>query len=149
MPEPASSEVILCDSSFVSVQERASRDPAAVAHWPRDTVARLNAGVLAISIFALAELRAGRVHGRWQQKRCDAQEARLAAFLTVPLDRGVVARYVDLHAWNLRGHPTPHNDLWIAATAMSRGVALVSCDRHFDSIAQDHDLQHIYLPQKP
>jgi len=64
----------------------------------------------------------------------------------VPLDEPVVAEYVKLHAWSLKGHATPHNDLWIAATAVARGIPLVSCDRHSVAIADDHALEHIYLP---
>jgi len=146
MATPLSPEVILCDNSFVSRQERARSDPAAVAHWPQDVKDRLETALLAISIFALAEIRAGRVYAGWGEKRSLAQEARLAAFLTVPLDERVIEEYVKLHAWSLKGHATPHNDLWIAATAIARGIPLVSCDRHFMAIADDHALEHIYLP---
>lgn len=32
------------------------------------------------------------------------------------------------------GHPVPENDIWIAATAMSRNLTLVTADRHFEFI---------------
>lgn len=142
-------EVILCDSSFVGVQERALKVPSVTAHWASDVVSRLDAAYLAVSVFSLAEIRAGRIHGDWSQRRSDAQEARLAAFLKIPLDEDIVGEYATLHAWHLKGNTTPHNDLWIAATAVSRGLPLVSCDGHFKRIARDHPLQHIYLPPKP
>jgi predicted nucleic acid-binding protein len=139
-------EVILCDTTFVSMQERASGKPGSVAHWPAAAVHRLDHALLAVSIFTIAEMRAGRLYANWGRARSDAQEARLAAFVRVPLDDEVLHEYVTLHAWSRRGHATPHNDLWIAATALARGVPLVSCDRHFEGVAADHPLEHIYLP---
>lgn len=142
-------EVILCDTTFVSMQERASRDPGSVAHWLPEHVQRLDSAMLAVSIFTIAELRAGRIYANWGRTRSDAQEARLAAFVRVPLDDEVLGEYASLHAWSLRGHPTPHNDLWIAATALARGLPLVSCDRHFEAMTVDYPLEHIYLPKDP
>jgi predicted nucleic acid-binding protein len=142
-------EVILCDTSFVGRQEAALARPETVAHWPPDVVARLERALLAISVITLAEIRAGRIYARWGQRRADAQEARLAAFLLVPLDEDVLAEYAVLHAWSLAGNPQKHNDLWIAATAIARGIPLVSCDRHFEQIAQDQPLDHIYLAPAP
>jgi predicted nucleic acid-binding protein len=145
----ASPEVILCDSSFFGYQERALVAPATVAHWAASDVARVDAAILAISVIALAEIRAGRAYANWGPKRCDAQDARMAAFLAIPLDDKVVDEYVALHAWSLKGHQTPHNDLWIAATALARGLPLASCDKHFQAIARDHGLVHIYFPARP
>lgn len=142
-------EVILCDTTFVSMQERASGDPGSVAHWQTEVVRRLDSAVLAVSIFTIAEMRAGRLYANWGRVRSDAQEARLAAFVRVPLDDEVLDEYVALHAWNLRGHAIAHNDLWIAATALARGLPLVSCDRHFEAVAADHPLELIYLPADP
>lgn len=34
-----------------------------------------------------------------------------------------------------KGQPIPTNDLWIAASAMEHGLALLSCDAHFSHIA--------------
>jgi len=142
----AEPETILCDTSFVGVQERGD---AATAHWDRAVLARLDAAILAVSVFSLAEIRAGRIYAKWGQRRSDDQEARLAAFLRVPLDEDIADVYSELHAWALRGHATPHNDLWIAATAISRRVPLASCDGDFDRIADDFPLEHIYLPPRP
>ena len=145
----AEPEVILCDSSFVGVQERALTHHGATAHWPAEMAERLNAAVLALSVFSLAEIRAGRIYANWGQKRSDAQEARLAAFVLIPLDEDILNEYASLHAWHVQGNTTPHNDLWIAAAAISRGFPLVSCDSHFNRIAAENPLEHIYLPPKP
>jgi len=147
--DPEASEVVLCDTSFISRQEASLRHPERLAHWSRAVLERLDAAVLAISVFSLAEIRAGRIHAQWGQQRADAQEARLAAFLLVPLDENVLAEYSVLHAWALGGRARNHNDLWIAATAIARGIPLASCDQHFEEIARDHALHHIYLPATP
>ena len=42
-----------------------------------------------------------------------------------------------------KGKPIPINDMWIAATALERGVELCSFDDHFSSIAM---LQFVKLP---
>jgi len=148
--EPAQhAEIILCDTTFVSLQESSGRRPETVAHWPEETLRRLEAAILALSVISLAEIRAGRIYAGWGQQRSDQQEARLGAFLLVPFDEGIVDHYAQLHAWNLKGHNIKHNDLWIAASALARGVPLVSCDQHHATIALDHPLNLIYLPAKP
>lgn len=144
--EPESPEVILCDTSFVGLQERALAKPHTVAHWPEEVIGRLDQAVLAISVIGLGEIRAGRIRAGWGQRRSDEQEARLAAFLVLPLDEDVLAEYSVLHAWSLAGNPHKHNDLWIAATAIARSIPLVSSDLHFEQIAREHALEHIFLP---
>jgi predicted nucleic acid-binding protein len=142
-------EVILCDTTFVSLQERAGAKPETIAHWPKDTLERLDAAILALSVISLAELRAGRIHAEWGEARSERQEARLAAFLLVPLDEAILNAYAQLHAWNLKGRGIKHNDLWIAASAIARELPLVSCDEHHQVVAADHPLDLIYLPAKP
>lgn len=139
----AEPETIVCDTSFVGVQERAG---GARPNWPQAVVDRLDAAVLAISVISLAEVRAGRIYANWGRERSDRQEARLAAFLRLPLDEAILDMYTDIHAWSLHGNAIPHHDMWIAATAISRGFALVSCDQDFDRIAGPFPLEHIYLP---
>lgn len=142
-------EVLLCDTTFVSVQELSAKRPDAVAHWPSGVLQRIEVAILAVSVFTLAEIRAGRIAANWGQRRSDRQERLLAAYVTVPLDEDILNEYAMLHAWCLRGHPMPQNDMWIAATAIARGFALVSCDEHFERIADAHGLDHIYLPRHP
>lgn len=132
MAEGQPPEVLLCDTTFVSVQEAAEKNPEATAHWPGDVLSRIDSAVLAVSVFTLAEIRAGRIAANWGQRRSERQERLLAAFVTVPLDEDILNEYATLHAWGSRGHRTPHNDMWIAATAISRGFPLVSCDEHFE-----------------
>jgi predicted nucleic acid-binding protein len=147
--EPRRVEVILCDTTFVSLQERAHQQPETVGHWPRQTVSRLDAAILALSVISLGEIRAGRIYAGWGQRRSEQQEARPRAFLLVPLDEDILDQYALLHAWNVKGHNIEHNDLWIAASAISRGIPLVSCDKDHEAIARDHALDLIYLPPRP
>jgi len=147
MSERQPPEVMLCDTTFVSVQETSERKPDAIAHWPTDVLSRIDSAILAVSVFTLAEIRAGRIAGNWGQRRSERQERLLAAFVTVPLDEDILNEYATLHAWSSRGHKMPHNDMWIAATAIARGFPLVSCDAHFERIAEAHGLEHIHLPR--
>lgn len=149
MAEAQSPEVILCDTTFVSLQELSKRRPEVVAHWLPDVLSRIDSAILAVSVFTLAEIRAGRIAANWGQRRSERQEQLLAAYVTVPLDEDILNEYATLHAWSVRGRPTPHNDMWIAATAIARGFPLVSCDAHFNQIADAHGLDHIYMPRNP
>jgi len=119
-------EIILCDTTFVSLQERAGQRPETIAHWPHEALDRVDHAILALSVFSLAEIRAGRIYAGWGETRSERQEARLRAFLLVPLDEAILDQYARLHAWNLKGHSIQHNDLWIAASAISRTLPLVS-----------------------
>lgn len=131
-------ETILCDTSFVSAVERGQ-----ATSWPRETVARLEAAEKAISVITLAELRAGHLEAGWQPPRRDRAETRISAYLHVPLDMAIVNEWARLKALcRSNGTTTPHNDLWIAATANTRGWPLASCDAHFDSIPV---IEHIKL----
>lgn len=138
------SETILCDTSFVSVMQAGD----ASAKWPAEARARLDAAVLAINIVTLAELRAGHIYAGWGQPRRDRAEQLIASYLLVPLDMATVNECARLRVECRRGGVTvPENDIWIAATANTRGWPLVSCDKHFDAIP---DVDHIWLdPVQP
>jgi predicted nucleic acid-binding protein len=94
---------------------------------------------ISVNPVVLGELRAGFVRGRLRQKN----EARLRQFLAssrvsvVPVDEETAERYaVILDAlWNA-GTPIPTNDIWIAASAMQYGLAVITTDAHFLKIPQ-------------
>jgi predicted nucleic acid-binding protein len=132
-------ETILCDTTFVSAVQSGGVRP----DWPAGTQTRLDAAVLAINVVTLAELRDGHIYARWGQRRRDHAERLIASYLLVPLDMATVNECARLRAESRRsGITVPDNDVWIAATANSRGWPLVSCDKHFDVIP---DLDHIRL----
>lgn len=94
---------------------------------------------ISVNPVVLGELRAGFVRGRLRQKN----EARLRQFLAssrvsvVPVDEETAERYaVILDAlWNA-GTPIPTNGIWIAASAMQYGLAVITTDAHFLKIPQ-------------
>ncbi len=94
---------------------------------------------ICVNAVVLGELRAGFLRGRMQPKN----EARLRQFLASPrvsavtIDEETAERYaVILNAlWNA-GTPIPTNDIWIAASAMQYGLAVITTDAHFLKIPQ-------------
>ncbi len=88
----------MCDTSLVAVLERASAEPTRLAHWSEDMRARLDRAVLAISVVAEAEMRAGWAYANWGRRRVAAAELRLRAYLTIPLDRDTLEAWSQLSA---------------------------------------------------
>jgi predicted nucleic acid-binding protein len=128
-------ETILCDTSFVSVVQSAGRNAERMSAWPPAITDRVNTAILAISVITLAELRDGHIYAGWSAERSARAEQRIATYLQVPLDMATVDECARLRAACRRGGiSVPDNDIWIAATAITRGWALVSCDAHFDAI---------------
>jgi predicted nucleic acid-binding protein len=128
---PASPETVLCDTSFVSVVQSSG----VLATWPANVRARLDAAVLAINVVTLAELRDGHIYAGWGATRRARAEQLIASYLLVPLDMATVNECARLRAaCRSSGVTVPDNDIWIAATANTRGWPLVSCDGHFDLI---------------
>ncbi len=90
-----------------------------------------------ISITVLGELLGGFAFGAKE----GPNRAELTAFLAsprvqvVPLTSATADIYASLYAALRRlGKPIPTNDLWIAASAMEHGAALLSLDQHFAPI---------------
>lgn len=53
----------------------------------------------------------------------------------LPWDLEIADHYGRIHALlRAKGKPIPQNDVWIAATAMRHGLALITLDQHFSSI---------------
>ena len=115
-------------------------------HWPKQTLDRIDAAILAISVITLAEARYGYLHAGWGAARVEHEERGLASFLQLPLDLTIVDEWARLkvlsrqNGWNLAD-----NDLWIAATASARVHVLVTCDADQARIA-DRALEVLHLP---
>lgn len=122
-------ERLLCDTSFVGASAKRSAQPDRFSHWPKQTLDRIDAAILAISVITLAEARYGYLNAGWDAARVEREERRVAGFLQIPLDLTIVDEWARLkllsrqNGWNVAD-----NDLWIAATATARGHALVTCD---------------------
>ncbi|MCK6533134.1 MAG: PIN domain-containing protein [Polyangiaceae bacterium] len=93
------------------------------------------AGDVLVSAVVLGELTYGALNSRMADTnlariRALRDECRFAA-----VDEAVVAAYgrvrLDLKQ---RGRPIPENDIWIAATAIASGAAVLTRDEHFQEI---------------
>jgi len=87
---PAPPERLLCDTSFAGASAKRPARSAAFTRWPTETVRRIDAGILAISVITLAEARYGYRNADWEPARIEREERRLAGFLQIPLDPSVV-----------------------------------------------------------
>jgi predicted nucleic acid-binding protein len=95
------------------------------------------ADVIGVSAVVLGELLGGFAAGN----RAERNRRELDDFLatsrvrTLSIDRETARWYARVYA-GLRsaGRPIPTNDLWIAATSLQNGLALVTRDRHFAQI---------------
>lgn len=138
-------ERLLCDTSFVGHSARRLVKPERYATWPAELLARIEGAILAISVITLAEVRYGYLVAGWGPERIRKEERRLAGLLHVPLDATVLDEWARLRAASKRhGWNVGDNDLWIAATASSRGYALVTCDADQARIA-DPALEVLHL----
>lgn len=140
-------EIILSDTSFLAHWERARRRPERYAHWDKATLDRVGAAQLAITPHVLAEVRFGYKIAKLGSGRVAAIEHTLASFLLIPLDEPTLDTYVDLRVLcKENGRAIGFHDCWIAATARSRGIPLVSCDRGHCNLP---GLETIFLPPDP
>jgi predicted nucleic acid-binding protein len=131
---------------FRGLERKASNGSGCFAHWPVPVVARVERAILAISVVTLAEARYGYRNANWGQARIEREEQRLASFLRVPLDEAILDEWARLRDLSERsGWNITDNDLWIAATASTRGYPLVTCDGDQARIA-DPSLAVLHLP---
>jgi predicted nucleic acid-binding protein len=149
MEAPGAPERLLCDTSFVAHVGIRRVKPERYEHWNAQVVARIDAAVLAISVITLGEARFGYRNSGWGRARIAEEERRLSSFLQIPLD------FPDLEEWGRLkdlakrgGNSISDNDLWIAATASTRGHPLLTCDRDQQRLDQDLPVPVIYLPPR-
>lgn len=126
----------MLDTSFISWRERLRRGGADPGPGAARGLERVENSIQAITPFTLAELRAGWLIAGWGERRRDESERHLEGCLLIPLDLGAVEEWARLRAAaRSAGHDgLPHNDLWIAAIASSRGLPLASHDRDHSRI---------------
>ena len=96
-----------------------------------------HAPVIIVCTTVLGELLAGFAAGQRQSDN----RSELTKFLNVPRVKVVAstAATADLYALvyaalRRRGKPVPTNDLWIAASSLEHGAALLTLDAHFQNI---------------
>ncbi|MCZ6681135.1 MAG: type II toxin-antitoxin system VapC family toxin [Candidatus Poribacteria bacterium] len=123
-------EALMLDTSAYSLFKR--------GHHQAVNAVRLASQIL-IPTTVIAELLAGFESG----SRRDKNRQELNTFLSsqrvrfVPMVEATAERYAHIYA-HLRsaGTPIPTNDLWIAASAMEHGTALLTADGHFRHVPQ-------------
>lgn len=143
----AAPELLLCDTSFVGHVGKRMTHPDRYQHWDNAPVERIDRAVLEISVLSLAEARFGYLKGNWGEARIQAEEARLASFVQVPLDTPVLDEWARFRLLREKeGWAIGDNDLWIAATASTRGHPLVTCDKGQARLDADSALEVIFLP---
>ncbi|MBI1297945.1 PIN domain-containing protein [bacterium] len=98
-----------------------------------------NVSSILLSAIVLGELVAGFDVGRYAEKnRQELVEFEQSPRVkTVSITQATAERYAYIYAF-LRsiGRPIPTNDLWIAASAMEYGAALLTTDNHFLDLPQ-------------
>lgn len=145
-PAAAAAERLLCDTSFVGWSAKRTANPGRFTHWPAPVTDRIDQAILAISVITLAEARFGYLHANWGAPRIAREEQRLASFLQVPMDASILDEWARLKNLSQRsGWSITDNDLWIAATASTRGYPLVTCDSDQAHIS-DANLTVLHLP---
>jgi predicted nucleic acid-binding protein len=143
MAEP---ERLLCDTSFVGHIGKRKARPDRYMQWDKATVERIEQAVLEISVMTLAEARFGYLKSGWGTAKIQAEEARLASFVQIPLDAPLLDEWAQLRLLReQQGWGIGDNDLWIAATASTRGRPLVTCDQGQARLVAHPGLEVIYL----
>lgn len=89
-----------------------------------------------LSFTSVAEAHYGARRRRWGERRMAELEAALSPYLVLPYNRELAALWGHLRAeLEAKGTPTGTNDLWIAATALSYGLPLITNNRrHFERV---------------
>jgi tRNA(fMet)-specific endonuclease VapC len=87
------------------------------------------------SIVVIGELLYGARHSTNAASNLEHVAAFAAAIVVLPADQETADAYARIkQALRSKGRPIPDNDLWIAATAIQHGLALMNRDAHFDEI---------------
>jgi len=96
-----------------------------------------HAPIIIVCVTVLGELLGGFAAGQWESKN----RSELTQFLSTPRVKVVssTTATADLYALvyaalRRKGQPIPTNDLWIAASSLEHGAALLTLDAHFKKI---------------
>lgn len=142
-------ELLVADTTFVSVWQTNSLASRTTKHWPRHVIRRIEDATLSISVVTVAELRAGHLKARWGARRRLDAEQWLGQFEQCGVDRSIAEAWAILKDTTRRnGRVCGDNDLWIAATGFVRGVPVLTCDRDFLRMC-GAGVDVIHLPRHP
>jgi tRNA(fMet)-specific endonuclease VapC len=96
-----------------------------------------SADIVYLSIFVMAELMAGFLGGkRNRENRAGLDEFKSKSTVKVlAATEETAAIFASVkHGLKQAGTPIPTNDIWIAAHAIETGAAVVTYDKHFESV---------------
>lgn len=136
-------ELVVADTTYIS-----RRDRLVARSWPQATVRRLAIAELALCSVTVAELQYGRRAAKWGRRRWLEAEQEIAGHPRLSIGKRTAATWARLKDAERRdGRSFSENDLWIAATAQTLGVPLVTCDRAFQRM-EHLDVEVVYLPSR-
>jgi len=140
-------EVLVLDTGVASLLGTRRRRPERLAHWPSDDLKRIDGAIKVISFATRAEIDAGLLEPGLDSTFVRRERERTAALPVLPLDQPTMDEWARLDAHLKRkGKTIGDNDIWIAATAGSRGHTVVTCDGDLTRLADEVDV--LYLPAK-
>lgn len=126
---------VLLDTSAYSALARGEQEVAQACRY---------ADKIFLTPVILGELMSGFLRGTHYQRNMDELQ-RLISSSRVhipPITRETAECYATIHnSLRRAGTPIPANDIWIAASAMEHGLAVISLDMHFSKIAQIRVIQ--------
>lgn len=120
--------VVLLDTTVASLLHPKKKNDTSRAKYEQ----HMHNQTLAVSFQTVAELWDWAEKNKWQDRARDGLDAFVRRFLVVPYDyelAKVWARVMD--AAREEGRRFEAGDCWIAATAVHRGITLLSHDRDF------------------
>jgi predicted nucleic acid-binding protein len=142
-------ELLVADTTFVSIWQTSSVASNVTSHWPRHAIRRIEEATLSVSVVTVAELRAGHLKARWGARRRFDAERWLRQFEQCGGDCSIAEAWAVLKdATRRHGRVCSDNDLWIAATGFARGVPVLTCDRDFLGL-RNAGVDVIHLPRHP
>lgn len=140
-------EELIGDTSYISAQRRADELKLDTG-WSAEVRRRLGAAKIGVSVVTVAELRSGHIGRELGTQRAREAVRHVSRFPSVAADDEIAEVWAQIDASNRRvGLTFGENDLWVAATAQTLGVPIVTCDRAFLSI-RNLDVEVVYLPAK-
>ncbi|MBI2981570.1 MAG: type II toxin-antitoxin system VapC family toxin [Deltaproteobacteria bacterium] len=102
-----------------------------------------------LNAIVIGELLSGFSGGKFNEpNRQELKEFLSFPYVTIlPLSEETAERYAFIYS-DLKAHgtPIPTNDLWIAASVMEKGAALLTFDQHFSKV---HQIQTLLIPMIP
>lgn len=120
--------ILLDTNAYVAFKQGTADAVEVVQHTPR----------IGLNSIVLGELLSGFAIGTREQANRQELEEFLASDRVdqIGIDRWTAEHYARVYRdLRRRGRPIPNNDMWIAATALQHGLALLSYDRHLHEVA--------------